>query len=64
MSARDLLRTNEAVYKELDFDTANFTEDYIVEMMSQNPDLIQRPIVERGGKAIVARPPEKIYEIL
>lgn len=64
MSARDLMRTKEPVYKELNLANTNYTEDHLVELMVKNPDLIQRPIVERGGKAILARPVERVYEIL
>ena len=64
MSARDLIRTKEPVYKELGIADNNFTEDHIIELMAKHPELIQRPIIERGAKAIVARPADKIKEIL
>jgi len=35
-----------------------------IDLMAKNPDLIQRPIVEKGAKAILARPAEKLKEIL
>ena len=41
-----------------------FSEDEILNLMIKNPDLIQRPIVENGDKAILARPPERIKEII
>lgn len=64
MSAKELLRTKENIYKELEIADSNFTEDYIIDLMLKHPDLIQRPIVERANKAIIARPPEKVLEIL
>jgi arsenate reductase (glutaredoxin) len=41
----------------------SFKEDELISIMVLNPDLIQRPIVEKGDKAILARPPEKINEL-
>jgi arsenate reductase len=40
------------------------TEKNIIKMMVKHPDLIERPIIEMGNKAILARPPEKISELL
>lgn len=64
MKPRDLLRTNEAVYKTLKLAERNLSDDELVDLMVRNPDLIQRPIVEKGARAILARPAERIKEIL
>ena len=64
ISARELLRTTEPVYKELNLAAKNLSEDEIINLMIQYPYLIQRPIVEKGAKAILARPAERIKEIL
>lgn len=64
MSPRELLRVKDPLYTELGLDKSNFSDDHIIELMAKHPDLMQRPIVERGAKAVVARPPEKLYEIL
>ena len=64
MSARDLLRTKEPIYKTLRLSERDLSEDEIVELMVRNPDLIQRPIVEKGARAILARPAERLKEIL
>jgi arsenate reductase (glutaredoxin) len=64
LSARQLLRTNEAVYKTLGLGRRELSDDEIVELMVEHPDLIQRPIVERGARAILARPAERLREIL
>ena len=63
MQPSDLLRKNEKAYKELDFKNKNYTEAQILTMMIKNPDLVQRPIIEKGKKAILARPPERINEL-
>ena len=62
--ATELLRTKEPIYKELKLSEKKFTDDQIVDLMVKHPDLIQRPIVEKGAKAILARPAEKLKEIL
>jgi arsenate reductase len=62
--AAELLRKKEPVYKELKIDEKKLSEDEIVDLMAKHPDLIQRPIVEKGNKAILARPAERIKEIL
>lgn len=64
MSPRELLRVREEVYGKLGLADGGHTDDEIVRLMSKHPDLIQRPIVVRGDRAILARPPEKIREIL
>jgi arsenate reductase len=64
MSARELLRTKEARYKALRLDERQLSDDELVALMVENPDLIQRPIVEKGERAILARPAERIREIL
>ena len=64
MKPRDLLRTKEAVYKTLSLGTRDLSDDEIVDLMVAHPDLIQRPIVEKGARAVLARPPERLKEIL
>lgn len=60
----ELLRKNDDAYKKLKTKIERLSEDEILNLMINNPDLIQRPIVEKGKKAILARPPEKIKEII
>lgn len=64
MPARDLVRKNEAVYKRLKLAERELSEAELVDLMVQNPDLIQRPIVEKGSRAILARPATRLEEIL
>jgi arsenate reductase len=61
---RELLRTGEAVYKELDLGKREVSDDELIRLMVGHPDLIQRPIVERGGRAVLGRPTERIRELL
>jgi arsenate reductase len=64
ISPRDLLRTSEPVYRELGLAKGEFTDAEIISLMVENPDLIQRPIVERGDRAVLGRPTEKVKELL
>jgi arsenate reductase (glutaredoxin) len=64
MSPRDLLRAKEPIYKTLKIADRDLTDDEIVDLMVSHPDLIQRPIVEKGSRAILARPAERLKEIL
>jgi arsenate reductase len=64
MKPSELLRKNEQVYKNLKIKEKKFSEDQILDLMIKHPDLVQRPIVEKGEKAILARPPEKVRPFL
>lgn len=64
MTARELLRTKEEIYKKLRLGEKDLSESDIVDLMVEHPDLIQRPIVEKGSRAILARPVERLKEIL
>ena len=64
LSARQLLRTKEEIYKKLRIGERDLTDDQIVDLMVTHPDLIQRPFVEKGSRAILARPAERLKEIL
>ena len=64
MDPRDLLRTSEPVYRELGLGKGEFSDDEILELMVKHPDLIQRPIVERGNRAVLGRPTENVNSLL
>ena len=61
---RDILRTSEAVYKELELGKRDVPDDELIALMIEHPDLIQRPIVERGNRAVLGRPVENIKTLL
>ena len=63
MKPSELLRKNDETYKKLKSKIDKLSEDEILDLMLINPDLVQRPIVEMGNKAILARPPERIKEL-
>ena len=64
LTPRDILRTSEPIYRELGLAKGKFTDDEIVSLMVENPDLIQRPIVERGKHAVLGRPTENVKALL
>ena len=64
MRASQLLRTKEPIYKELGLGEKKLSDDEMIDLMVKHPDLIQRPIVEKGNRAILARPAERLREIL
>ena len=63
MTARELMRTKEDIYKELNL-KEEINEDKLIEAMVENPKLIERPIVIKDGKAAIGRPIENIIDLL
>ncbi|GAA5027913.1 arsenate reductase (glutaredoxin) [Marivirga lumbricoides] len=63
IKAEDLIRKNEAVYKE-NYKGKELSESEWVDAMISEPKLIERPIVIEGDKAIIGRPPEKVLSLL
>lgn len=64
IGARQLLRTGEDEYKELDLANPALSDDQLIEAMTKHPKLIERPIFIVGDKAAIGRPPENVLEIL
>jgi arsenate reductase len=64
LAPRDILRTSEAIYRELGLGKAEFPDDELISLMLKHPDLIQRPIVERGSRAVLGRPVENVKALL
>lgn len=64
LSPRELMRKGETVYTELGLDDENLSNDELISAMIQHPILIERPIVIKGNKAIIGRPPESVLDIL
>jgi len=62
-SPRDMMRTKEAIYKELNLKDET-DDEKLIDAMAKYPKLIERPIIIKGDKAIIARPPEKTKEFV
>ncbi|MCP2044230.1 arsenate reductase (glutaredoxin) [Pontibacter sp. HSC-36F09] len=63
LQPEQVLRKGEQVYRE-NFAAKSFTDEEWLQIMADNPILIERPIVVKGDKAAIGRPPEKVLEIL
>ena len=63
-AVQDMVRTKEPDFKALGIDIRTASESEVLDMLAANPHLVQRPIVEIGDSAVVARPPERVNEIL
>ena len=64
LKPRDLLRKSESIYKELGLAKDEFSDRELIDLMVEHPDLLQRPIVERGDRAVLGRPTENVKELL
>lgn len=64
LGPRDVLRDKDAAYEELGLSTGRHSDAQLVELMVAHPGLIQRPIAVRGARAVVARPVERLRELL
>jgi len=64
LSARDVMRTNEATYKELGLSDKTLSEEVLIGQMVAHPILIERPIVVAGEQVRLCRPPELVSELI
>ena len=62
LDAVDLVRKQEDYYKK-ELKGKEFTTEKWLQILADNPKLLQRPIVQEGKKAVLAQPPEKIDEL-
>lgn len=63
-SPRQLLRTGEAAYRELGLADRTLADAELLTAMTENPILIERPIVVSGARAVIGRPPEAVLHLL
>ena len=64
ISPRELMRTSEQVYRDLGLAKKELSDAELIDLMVKHPDLIQRPIVERGKRAVLGRPVENVKPLL
>jgi arsenate reductase len=64
ITPRELLRTREQTYRDLGLAHSDHSDIELIELMSEHPELMQRPIAERGPRAVLCRPYDRILEIL
>ena len=64
MSHEILMRKGESIYKELDLASRELSRQEAIQLLHEHPKLIERPIVVRGDRAVLGRPPENVLELL
>jgi arsenate reductase len=64
LRAKDIVRTKEDAYKKLKIAQQQLSDDALIDLMLRYPDLIQRPLVEKGPVAMLARPAETVRTLL
>ncbi|MCP4993697.1 MAG: arsenate reductase (glutaredoxin) [Gammaproteobacteria bacterium] len=64
LDPRDLMRQKEVAYKEQGLDNPALSREQLIEAMIETPKIIERPIVIKGNKAILGRPPENVLDLL
>lgn len=64
LTARDIVRTKEDLYKSLKLSDSTLSDDQLLDKMIAHPDLIQRPLVEKGDRAMLARPADTVAKLL
>ena len=63
-SAREIMRTGESIYKDLDLKNKDLDNDALLQIIVENPILLERPIVVSNNRAAIGRPPESVLDIL
>ena len=64
IEARALLRKSEDAYKECNLANQELSEAELISAMTEEPRLIERPIVVMGDKAVLGRPPENVLDLI
>ena len=62
--ARELMRRKEPVFGELGLGERELDDDEAIDLMAEHPQLLERPVVERGDRAVLARPVENVLDLL
>jgi arsenate reductase (glutaredoxin) len=64
LQLQDIIRSSEDDYDELGLDDETLSEEIVLDLLQKHPHLLQRPIVIKGDKAIIARPPEAVLGMI
>jgi arsenate reductase len=64
MKPRELLRRRGTPYDELGLDDPKWTDDQLIDFMAAHPILMERPVVETAEKAVLARPADRLNDLL
>lgn len=60
----DLIRKNEKEFKTSDISAKEKNRNKLIQLIVENPKIMERPIILNGEKGVIGRPPENIYKIL
>lgn len=64
LEPRGLMRTKEAIYRELELGRPELSREELIAAMAAHPILIERPVLLRGERAVIGRPPENVLALL
>ena len=64
ISVRELIRKSESAYDQLGLDDETLSDALVFDILLEHPQLMQRPIVVHGDRALISRPPERVLELL
>jgi arsenate reductase len=64
LTPKQVLRTKEDVYKHLKLSERTLPDDELIDLMVKHPDLIQRPLIDAGERALLARPADSLKQVL
>ena len=64
MEPRDLMRKKEEAYRSLEVEGKQRSREELIQLMVENPILIERPIVVHGDRAAIGRPPENVLKVV
>lgn len=64
LGPRDIIRKGEAEYKELGLAEPDLSDEQLIDAIAKTPKLLERPIVVKGDKAVIGRPPENVLTLL
>lgn len=64
IAPKELLRTEDPLFRSLQLSLDALSDADALDLMIEHPDLMQRPILERGALAIIGRPAERVHEFL
>ena len=64
ITPRELLRKGEEEYKSLELARPDLSDRHLIDAMAVHPRLIERPIVVKGARAVLGRPPENVQELI
>jgi arsenate reductase len=64
ITPRELLRRGEDEYRELNLAEPTLTDSQLIDAMVAHPKLIERPIIVKGSRAVLGRPPENVLTLI